>query len=150
MEINIVEFNTKKQWKTNYSLTGDKIITPLKGLEIEIADGERLEVRIVDGLQLIEEIFEQACWNEEDGVKQVEAVRRDLQKTWMESSPEQRLKLKGAIDKVLPLLKFSRECLIAQCGKRILRELLLVGGSTEDVIQGYIDLLVYYRYEEDE
>ena len=43
-------------WSAKYSVSGDKIIKPLKGLEIEIEDGKTLEVRITNALALSQEL----------------------------------------------------------------------------------------------
>lgn len=45
-----------KIWSTKYPVSGDKIIKPLEGLEIEIEDGKTLEIRITNALDLMEEI----------------------------------------------------------------------------------------------
>lgn len=54
-------------WSKKYSASEDKIIKPLLGLEIEIENGETVEVRITDGLLLMKEILEKASLNEENG-----------------------------------------------------------------------------------
>lgn len=54
-------------WSKKYSASEDKIIKPLLGLEIEIENGETVEVRITDGLLLMREILEKASLNEENG-----------------------------------------------------------------------------------
>ena len=44
------------KWSAKYPVSGDKIIKPLKGLEIEIEEGKSLEIRITNAVELIKEI----------------------------------------------------------------------------------------------
>lgn len=46
----------ENNWSAKYPVSGDKIIKPLKGLEIEIEEGKTLEIRITDAWELIQEL----------------------------------------------------------------------------------------------